>query len=241
MRAGMVGIVGIAGIVRIGVAAPVQAPPVVPKHLSRFDRTKAEWLMRERLPCLGCHRLEGRGGMIGPDLTGVGERRNAEFIFRTVTDPQATLAGSRMPRVPMPPEWARLVTSYLVQAGGAARPADPGASVDSVRLGAIADGGQLYQRICAACHGQEGKGDGYNAANLPVRPTAHADSARLASRPDDTLFDGIFSGGYILNQSNLMPGWGRTLSPEQIWSLVRYIRQLCRCRGPSWATARDGE
>jgi len=207
-----------------------------PQRLSRFSRAKAQWLLRERLPCLGCHRLEGQGGAIGPDLTGVADRRSAGFIFRMITDPQATLAGSRMPRVAMPTEWARLVASYLALGRTAGtEPADLTAPADSARLSGIQDAGALYQLLCAACHGASGAGDGFNAANLPVRPTAHADSAYLSGRPDDTLFDGVFAGGYILNQSHTMPAWGETLSREQIWSLVRYMRQLCRCAGPEWS------
>jgi mono/diheme cytochrome c family protein len=63
----------------------------------------------------------------------------------------------------------------------------------------------------------------------------------MARRPDDTLFDGIFAGGYILNESNRMPAWGETLSREQIRALVGYLRKLCRCRGPEWGTAGGGE
>jgi mono/diheme cytochrome c family protein len=212
----------------------------VPAHLSRFDREKAEWLLRERLPCLGCHRLDGRGGMIGPDLTAVADRRSTGFILAMVSDPQATLSGSRMPRIPMPAEWRLLIVRLLAERRSAgATPADPVGPADSIRLGAITDGAALYDRVCAACHGRQGGGDGFNAANLPVRPTAHGDSAYLSRRPDDTLFDGIFAGGYILNKSNRMPAWGETLSREQIWSLVRYIRQLCRCTGPRWSG--DGE
>ncbi len=206
------------------------------QRLSRFDRAKAEWLLRERLPCLGCHRLAGRGGTIGPDLTGVADRRSAAFIFRMITNPRATLEGSRMPRVPMPADWARLVASYLVEERTtAAQPADPAAASESAPLRGIQDAAALYQRLCAACHGASGAGDGFNAANLPVRPTAHADSAYLSSRPDDTLFDGVYAGGYILNRSHLMPAWGETLSREQILELVRYLRQLCRCAGPEWS------
>jgi len=208
----------------------------VPIELSRFSRQRAAWLLRERLPCLGCHRLEGQGGIIGPELTGVADRRSADFIFRMITNPQATLNGSRMPRVPMPPEWALLVASYLAESGSArATPADPAISGDSARLSGIGDAGALYQSLCAACHGASGAGDGFNAGNLAVRPTAHADSAYMSTRPDDTLFDGVFSGGYILNKNHAMPAWGETLSRDQIWSLVRYMRQLCRCGGPSWS------
>ena len=48
-----------------------------------------------------------------------------------------------------------------------------------------------------------------NAASLPIRPTAHADAAYLATRADDTLYDGIASGGAILNRSHLDAGLGR--------------------------------
>jgi len=57
----------------------------------------------------------------------------------------------------------------------------------------------------------------------------------MSQRPDDTLFDGIFSGGYILNRSHLMPPWGQTLSFEEIKTLVNYMRELCQCQGPEWS------
>ncbi|MBI2401607.1 MAG: c-type cytochrome [Gemmatimonadetes bacterium] len=178
----------------VGIVPAVAVAQFAPRPLSRFDQQKAEWLLRERLSCLGCHRLEGQGGAIGPDLTDVADRRSAEFIFRMITHPQATQQGSRMPRVPMPAEWARLVASYLAQGKSAAAvPADPSQPEDATPLSGIQDPGALYQRLCAACHGVSGAGDGFNAANLPVRPTAHADSAYLSSRPDDTLFDGVFA------------------------------------------------
>ncbi len=222
-----------------GLLPSVATAQFLPSRLSRFDRQKAEWLLRERLPCLGCHRLEGEGGAIGPDLTNVADRRSPAFIYGMVSDPQATLAGSHMPKTPMPGEWRALVATFLAERkSAAAAPADPPGPADATRLSAITDAAALYALVCAACHGQQGKGDGFNAPNLPVRPTVHADSAYLSRRPDDTLFDGIFAGGYILNRSNRMPAWGQTLSRNQIWGLVRYLRQLCRCRGPGWA--RDG-
>jgi hypothetical protein len=35
-----------------------------------------------------------------------------------------------------------------------------------------------------------------------------------------------------------MPAFGQTLSREQIWRLVRRMRDLCACEGPAWS--RDG-
>jgi len=53
----------------------------------------------------------------------------------------------------------------------------------------------------------------------------------MATRPDDTLYDGVHSGGYILNKSHFMPPWGESLSGEQIKGLVGYMRTLCHCSG----------
>jgi mono/diheme cytochrome c family protein len=57
----------------------------------------------------------------------------------------------------------------------------------------------------------------------------------MSRRSDDALFDAIYAGGYIMNRSNRMPPFGQTLAREQIWSLVRYLRTLCRCEGPTWS------
>lgn len=42
--------------------------------------------------CLGCHKLEGTGGPIAPDLTHVGSRRSSESIRRKILDPASSTA-----------------------------------------------------------------------------------------------------------------------------------------------------
>lgn len=219
--------------------SPAVAQDAEQPVLRPFQRARAERLIRDRLPCLGCHRLEGEGGAIGPDLTAVGDRRSAAFILRMVSDPQAALPGTLMPRTPMPDSWRDLVVAYLSGSGvggqgsGVAPPTADAPAVTGSR-----DPAALYARSCAPCHGARGGSDGFNAGNLPVKPTVHADSAYMSTRPDDTLFDGIYGGGYILNRSHRMPAFGEMLSREQISGLVRYLRDLCRCQGPAWS--RDG-
>ncbi|HVE77718.1 MAG TPA: cytochrome c [Gemmatimonadaceae bacterium] len=148
-----------------------------------------------------------------------------------------------MPRTPMAPEVERLVVRYLVTRAGAGAPAaPPAAAAPAMGVGAATpaapDAPALYARWCAACHGPAGRGDGPNARHLPVRPAAHADSAAMARRSDDALYDAVAAGGYVMNRSPRMPAFGATLSDAEIRALVRHIRALCRCEGPAWS--RDG-
>ncbi|OLD04331.1 MAG: cytochrome c [Deltaproteobacteria bacterium] len=42
--------------------------------------------------CLACHKLDGQGQVIAPDLTHVGSRRNAESIRKKILDPTSSIA-----------------------------------------------------------------------------------------------------------------------------------------------------
>ena len=63
--------------------------------------------------------------------------------------------------------WVILSVLGCVAVAGCAEPMPPGA--------------ELYDALCAGCHGQNGDGDGAVAAELPVAP---ADLTRLAARND---------------------------------------------------------
>ena len=40
----------------------------------------------------GCHRVEGRGGTIGPDLTALGRSATREQLIRSILEPSAEIA-----------------------------------------------------------------------------------------------------------------------------------------------------
>jgi mono/diheme cytochrome c family protein len=219
------------------VAARLPAQPVVDTAnttLSRFAKRKAEALLRDKLPCLGCHQFSNDGGRLAPDLAMVRARRSAEYIAAIIGDPQRVRPGTSMPRHPMSASQEQLIVRYLATRPGAA-------TGDGV--GPVASAGPedrtapaLYTRFCAGCHGASGGGDGPNAKFLPVPPAVHRSAPTMSLRSDDALFDAIAGGGAIMNRSPRMPAFAQALQPPEIRSLVRHMRGLCRCEGPAWST-----
>lgn len=82
----------------------------------------------------------------------------------------------------------------------------------------LEQGRQLFKQNCVACHGPEGRGDGPAATSLKPHP---ADLAMMAGHhPDGDL------AWKIANGRGPMPPWKGSLSEDQIWFLVTYIKTL---------------
>ena len=208
--------------------------PVTP-----FEERKVRALLRTELACLGCHALEGSGGRTAVTLDSIGVRRSEAWIRGMIEDPQRTMPGAAMPRARMPEATRELLVRFLLRQGAraAATPASaPAPSTARTDPPPVAvDGATLYGRWCASCHGAAGRGDGPNAAYLPVRPVAHTDATLMGRRSNDALFDAIAGGGVVMGRSARMPAFGATLSPVEIRALVAQVRAFCRCDGPAWS------
>ena len=213
-------------------------PPWEPLALSPFAMQKAETLLRDRWSCLGCHQLGGDGGRIGPRLDGIAHRLRPEYVRALIHDPATLAPGTIMPGSPEQPDRLDLIASYLLWRDASWTGSEPVPGLPEPLPPDTTPGAATYQARCAPCHGVQGAGDGFNAPFLPVAPTAHADSAAMSLRPDDTLYDGIHAGGWILGKSHLMPAFGASLTDRAKRELVQYMRTLCRCQGPAWS--RDG-
>jgi cytochrome c6 len=85
--------------------------------------------------------------------------------------------------------------------------------------GADEPGEKLYKAKCAACHGADGKGETSVGKASKIRDLG---SAEVQNQGDADLTAVITSG------KNKMPGYGKSLKPEQIKDLVSYIRSLKR-------------
>ncbi len=54
--------------------------------------TEAGWAVFRDRGCAQCHRLGTEGGSVGPDLTGIGQRRNAREILESILHPSRNIA-----------------------------------------------------------------------------------------------------------------------------------------------------
>jgi cytochrome c oxidase cbb3-type subunit III len=48
-----------------------------------------EVLFREKGQCVNCHRIRGRGGVLGPDLSNIGAQRSLDKLWEAIIDPDA--------------------------------------------------------------------------------------------------------------------------------------------------------
>jgi mono/diheme cytochrome c family protein len=96
--------------------------------------------------------------------------------------------------------------------------------------GSAPEGRTYYVFYCAMCHGPKGGGNGPTADTLfarnRIRPRDLTDSTYFAGKSDQELFSTVSLGGGHFHKSGYMPRWSVTLRPEQIKSLVSYIRAI---------------
>jgi mono/diheme cytochrome c family protein len=82
------------------------------------------------------------------------------------------------------------------------------------------DGEDIYKKQCAACHGKKGEGDGPAAVALNPRPANLADEEAMEALTDEQLRKIIGQG------IGAMPGFDSILQPDELESVLKYIRSL---------------
>jgi mono/diheme cytochrome c family protein len=91
---------------------------------------------------------------------------------------------------------------------------------------AIERGDQAYNALCVQCHGEQGAGDGTEAAGMQPHPGDFSDANHMSTLSDGYMFWRISDGGGFDPYNSLMPAWGTLLSETEIWELVSFIRTL---------------
>jgi mono/diheme cytochrome c family protein len=80
---------------------------------------------------------------------------------------------------------------------------------------------RVFQTNCAACHGQDGRGQGPIAqyfVQARQEPPADLTGARVRGRNDGQLY------WLITNGIGNMPNFGNLLSDDERWAMVNVIR-----------------
>lgn len=79
-------------------------------HAADIEAGKAFYAQKR---CGLCHVLEGKGGKIASDLSGIGSRRDGEWLLKFFKDPKKTAGAKMMPVKGTEAELANLA-AYLV-------------------------------------------------------------------------------------------------------------------------------
>ena len=109
-------------------------------------------------------------------------------------------------------------------AGGAHRHPAAAALKNPVNADAtsIAAGKQAYDKQCAGCHGDTGKGDGAMGEELNPKPANLVDADWKHGSSDGEIFVVIRDG---VKNTGMNP-FGRKMTTHQMWDTVNYLRSI---------------
>jgi mono/diheme cytochrome c family protein len=88
----------------------------------------------------------------------------------------------------------------------------------------LASGQQVYTEVCSTCHGVSGDGDGPAGAALDPSPSNIGRLPRMPMMSSDAyLYWTVAEGGVPIQTA--MPAFKQMLTPDQIWSVILYVRE----------------
>jgi len=91
-----------------------------------------------------------------------------------------------------------------------------------------AQGKRVFYQYCVWCHADATPAGPSNRSNLTPVPPLLNDGATLNAESDEYLQNIITLGGSAMGKSAMMPPYGRTLSAEEIRSVIALTRALAQ-------------
>jgi len=88
----------------------------------------------------------------------------------------------------------------------------------------ITAGKKLYGAQCAACHGENGRGNGPAAASINPPPSDLTLAVHTPIASDGYLYWAIGEGGAPVGSA--MPAFKESLQADQAWKIILYLRSL---------------
>ncbi len=168
--------------------------------------------------CIGCHKVNGQGGSIGPELSGgTLSGRSGIWLEDQITNPKSHSPGTVMPAFTnLSKEQLSDLVAYLmslVSSGpaptaapakgekGVKQPAAPAETVPSeaksleepageaaLIIGSAENGADLYREQCVSCHGPEGRGGISNPGSDDGTVPPLSPIDRALYNPDPKIF-----------------------------------------------------
>jgi mono/diheme cytochrome c family protein len=184
----------------------------------------------------------------GPDLSYIGRKRSEQWEVDHLRDPRQFSPLSIMPSFSfLPEEDLQAIVSYLFALGdrvaqermvlppeayaGMTDPMPPPTMVPgdgsqpqgwpTWEAAGLQEGKEIYVNYCLTCHGCAGNGLGSYAGMLAVTP-ADFKQEPFRSMPEDQWFWHVSEG----IPGTVMPTWKTSLTEEERWSVIRYIRHI---------------
>jgi len=219
-------------------------------HLAIFDTSATSMptlhrgkMVFRREGCLGCHRVRGKGGSVGPDLTNEGSKNLRGFDFSSVSgpptisnwmrrhfmNPAAVSPGSSMPAFALPDEELEALVIAVRGLFSSTFPPEY-LTLPLVKelkgVSAPVEGQEGFALFCVACHGPEGKGKEYATHQFGVPSLANEDFQSVAS--DEYMRFTIVEG----RTGRMMASWASRVSHLEAGDLREIAGALRRWRSP---------
>ena len=165
----------------------------------------------EESGCIGCHKLNGSGGVIGPELEKVGANRSPQWLLTHFKNPAAVTPGSAMPPIKASEADLNALTLYVLSFTG-----EP-LSAYYVSMKTI-PGPQAGRRLfaekgCIGCHSVAGKGGKTGPA---------LDDA--AKRHDAAWISAHFKNPAAMTPGTVMPQFN--FNEQEIRALTEFLLSL---------------
>ena len=192
--------------------------------------------------CLGCHKVDGRGGdeASALDAAGLkpigdlnfarvaGAQTLANYMRRHLLDPAGVIPGSLMVAQPFADAEADLLTTWILSLRRRTLPAEY-LPRDRVRRTLLAEarpllsGEAAFGAYCSACHGPRGEGNNYGGQPTRFPAIASPDFLDIAS---DALLEGTITHGRPGRRMPPLAGSNGTLRPDELKAVVAHLRSL---------------
>jgi mono/diheme cytochrome c family protein len=196
---------------------------IVPKPHNELQLAGGFGKVYERYKCYVCHRFNGSGGTLAPDLSFEGSRSQRAWLVEFLKNPRTLrpILTFRMPQLNMTDEEAATVADYFKLVAQSPQVDAAAGQQSPAGAGLALRGRELYEvkYQCQACHTIQGSG-GYVGPDL-------SDAGNWLTP--------AWIAEWLRNPQGLIPGTlepRRSLTAEEVDSLVAYLMTLKQRQPP---------